>query len=132
MCSWRRLTRRLGVFAALAAWRGALIALTLGVVAIIADRMHVMSALRLEGLQRRDIHRDVSGSAYFGNKNVGLSKAENIALAQPPRDEPRATHAELQEDVTPVAREARCAAARTMLVDNRVKPEGIVVTLVSM
>ena len=64
-----------------------------------------------------------------------LAQAEDVALLELPRDQPRTTHAQLEEDVASTAREVRAAHAVAvvprLVVHDRVEPKAAVVPLVA-
>eukprot|EP00962_Isochrysis_galbana_P027186 scaffold8518_cov135-Isochrysis_galbana.AAC.3 len=69
--------------------------------------------------------------ADLGYEHVRLAQTEDVALLQPPRNEPCPSHAELEEDVSARAREARRAAHDPVLVDHGAEPEVIVFAIVA-
>eukprot|EP00964_Phaeocystis_antarctica_P099177 scaffold65059_cov65-Phaeocystis_antarctica.AAC.9 len=62
-----------------------------------------------------------------------LAQAEDVALLELPRDQPRATHAQLEEDVASAAREVGAADAVVpwVVVHHRVEPKAAVVVIVA-
>ena len=87
---------------------------------------------------RRGQHR----AAGHTNRSVGegvlragacLAQAKDVALLELPRDQPRTTHTQLEEDVASAAREVRAADAIVprVVVHHRVEPKAAVVPLVA-
>ena len=60
-----------------------------------------------------------------------LAQAKDVALLELPRDQPRTTHTQLEEDVASAAREVRAADAIVprVVVHHRVEPKAAVVPL---
>lgn len=122
---------------ALAAWVVANIALwsariRVGVI-VVHIRLRLLDVVvwNCSLLQQLCMRLGIILEADLGNKHVSLAQTEDVALLQPPRNEPCPPHAQLEEDVSARAREAGRAADGPVLVDHRAEPEVVVLTIVA-
>eukprot|EP00965_Chrysotila_dentata_P187244 6172004-Pleurochrysis_carterae.AAC.7 len=82
-----------------------------------------------DGEGRKHVGLVLRSQSDLAHQNVRLPEPEHVSLLELPRNQPRATHAELEKHITARAWKSRCAARTLAFIHNRVKPKVVVVTI---